>query len=43
MLKMVYNQVSFSVIVEPSLDLNNKIDMEKIIPAQLGFSAVTNS
>lgn len=43
MLKMIYLQVYFSLLVDPSLDLHNKITLEKIIPAQLGFSAVTNS
>lgn len=43
MLKMIYIQVNFGVLVDPTLKLNNRIDMAKIIPAQLGYSAITNS
>ena len=43
MLKMIYLQVYFALLVDDTLELHNRIDMDKIIPAQLGSSAVTNS
>jgi len=43
MMKMIYLQVNFGLIKDPSLNLHNKIEMDKLISAQLGFSGVTHS